>query len=357
MKKNSIFNVIRKNETSEGFLDVTGYISEADKPMEYIDYWEEKVTREIIPLEELEKALPQANGLILTDLHPWEFLNAKNASEYTKGFVVLNHGIEDKKLKVDLRIINSDLINDVRRGEKTQFSIGYLCNVIEEPGVTENGESYDLKQVDLKLNHVALVPKGRAGDGVGIITLNSADENISYQRGMYKKNSEDEGGQMKVKYNGKEMEATEILAELMSRDNELKQKINEVDSLSGQLTALKTTNEELTQKINEMANSKDKELTERLNALTEVAELTGVDTKELVKLNTVDLKKKVINTAFPTLNLEGKSEAYLDGLYEGAKEKLNSSTLPTETEGKEQKKENTEDSSIEKALEGIRGGR
>lgn len=356
MKKNSIFNVIRKNETPEGFLDVTGYISEADKPMEYIDYYGEKVTREIIPLEELEKASPQANGLILTDSHPWEFISAKNASDYARGFVVLNHGIEDKKLKVDLRIINSDLINDVRRGEKTQFSIGYLCDVIGEPGVTENGENYDLKQVNLKLNHVALVPKGRAGDGVGIITLNSADENISYQRGMYKKNSE-EGGQMKVKYNGKEMEATELLTELMTRDNELKQKINEVESLNGQLAALKTTNGELTQKINEMADSKDKELTERINALTEVAELTGIDTKELIKLNTADLKKKVINTAFPTLNLEGKSEAYLDGLYEGAKEKLNSSTLPTETEGKGEKKENSEDDSIEKALQGIRGGR
>ncbi|MEJ6466486.1 DUF2213 domain-containing protein [Fusobacterium ulcerans] len=187
LKKNAMFQVQKTNETTEGFLKVTGYISEADKVMEYVDWWNETVTREIIPIEELEKVIPQTNGLIMTDLHPWEFIDAKNAKEYIRGYVTNVYGIEENKLKVDLLVIDSDLINDIRSGKKNQFSIGYWCEMLKEGGYTALGESYDYKQVNLTLNHVALVPQGRAGEEVGVITMNSKEENISYQKGMYKK--------------------------------------------------------------------------------------------------------------------------------------------------------------------------
>lgn len=46
LKKNAMFQV-QTNETTEGFLKVTGYISEADKVMEYVDWWNETVTRRL----------------------------------------------------------------------------------------------------------------------------------------------------------------------------------------------------------------------------------------------------------------------------------------------------------------------
>lgn len=194
MKKNILFNVIRQNETVDGFLDLTGYISEADKVMEYMDYQKERISREVIPLEELEKAVPQATGLIMTDMHPWEFLNSVNAQTYIKGFVTKNYGIEDKKLKVDVRVIDNSTIKEIKLGRKEQFSIGYYCDILEESGVTDDGEFYDVKQIDLKLNHFSLVPTGRAGEKVGVIKLNSIDDNISYQKGMYQK--ENKGDQL-----------------------------------------------------------------------------------------------------------------------------------------------------------------
>ena len=324
IKKNSIFHTQRTNETSEGFLDLTGYISEADKVMEYINWWDESISKETIPLEELEKAVTQAKGLILTNGHPWEFLDAKNAKDYTMGFVTEVHGIEEKKLKVDLRIIDMELINDIRSGKKKDFSIGYLCDLVYENGYTENGEQYTAKQTNIILNHVALVENGRAGEEVGIITLNSMnDRNISSEKGLYKINNKTEV-EMTVKYNGKDYDANGLLVELTLRDKELSIKTNEIDTLKGQLTALEQTNNELSEKINGFDSTLETTITERINQISEVAELTGEATENLIKLNSLDLKKKVINSAFENIDLEGKSEGFIDGMYAGAVAKLNS---------------------------------
>lgn len=340
IKKNSIFRTQKTNETPEGFLDLTGYISEADKVMEYINWWDESISKEVIPLSELENVTSQAKGLILTDGHPWCFLDAKNAKEHIRGFVTEVHGIEDKKLKVNLRIIDMELINDIRSGKKTEFSIGYSCDMLEEPGTTENGEIYNSKQTNILLNHVALVENGRAGEEVGVITLNSIEtKNISSEKGLYKINKKDvEVNMATVKYNGKEYDENGLLVELSVRDKELTTKTNENDTLKGQIAALEQTNRELTEKVNGFDNILETTVSERLNQISEVSELTGETTENLVKLNSVDLKKKVINTAFENINLENKSEGYIDGMYAGAVAKLNSIKPTTVTSAPTEKK-------------------
>ena len=118
-KKNIKISVIRENKTEEGFLDLTAYLSEADKVMIYRE--KDMTTREIIPLEELQKVAHQAKGLIMTDSHPTEFVNPLNSRTLIKGFVTQVWGIEDKKLKVDLRIIDKVAIDDVLLRGKREF--------------------------------------------------------------------------------------------------------------------------------------------------------------------------------------------------------------------------------------------
>ncbi|MGL4646290.1 MAG: DUF2213 domain-containing protein [Cetobacterium somerae] len=352
IKKNAKFEVLRQNETSEGFLDLTGYISKADYVMEYYDWWEEKINKEFIPLEELQKVVNQAKGLILTDLHPWEFIDAKNATEYTNGFVTEVHGIEDKKLKVDIRVINSDLINDIRSGQKDEFSIGYFCELVNEKGLIE-GIPYDSKQVNLQLNHVALVPNGRAGEDVGVLVMNS-EEKVSYQKDMYKKLNA--GGNMKAKYNGKDYEANELVVELMARDKELETKQNSLDEVSGKVAGLEADNKELTEKVNNFESTLETEIEKKINTVNEVSKLTGKETKDLLKMNSLELKKEVINKAYEGMDLEGKSEGFIDGLYTGAVSKLNSATDVKPTPAETSKKENGADP-ISEALKKLNGGK
>lgn len=355
LKKNAMFQVLKTNETTEGFLKVTGYISEADKVMEYVDWWNETVTREIIPIEELEKVIPQTNGLIMTDLHPWEFIDAKNAKEYIRGYVTNVYGIEENKLKVDLLVIDSDLINDIRSGKKNQFSIGYWCEMLKEGGYTALGESYDYKQVNLTLNHVALVPQGRAGEEVGVITMNSEDENISYQKGMYKKQNI-RGGKMAIKYNGKEMEAHELHSELILRDSQLTAVKNEKGTLEGKLAAKEVELQEANAKLNGFEERIKNEVATKINAISEVSKLTGENPDELVKLNTMELKKKVINKAFSGMDLENKEDSYINGVYEASVAKLNSS-LPATTEGEGKKEKENGMDKLKKAVENMGGAK
>lgn len=48
-------------------------------------------------------------------------------------------------------------------GDARELSLGYRCDVEETPGVTANGEPYDAIQRNIRINHLAVVKKARAG--------------------------------------------------------------------------------------------------------------------------------------------------------------------------------------------------
>ncbi|MGL5189415.1 MAG: hypothetical protein ACRC7S_07160, partial [Cetobacterium sp.] len=88
----------------------------------------------------------------------------------------------------------------------------------------------------------------------------------------------------------------------------------------------------------------------------EVSKLTGKETKDLLKMNSLELKKEVINKAYEGMDLEGKSEGFIDGLYAGAVNKLNSATDVKPTPAETSKKENGADP-IGEALKKLNGGK
>ena len=144
---------------------------------------------------------------------------------------------------------------------------------------------------------------------------------------------------MKLKYNGKDYEANELLTELATRDSELAAKVNAYETLEGEKAAVDAEIVTLKEKVNKFDETLETVVTEKINTISEVAKLTGKESSELIKLNSADLKKEVINKAYEGMDLEGKSEAYIDGLYAGAVNKINTSTEVKPTPGKEVKEE------------------
>jgi|SRR5688572_19211523 len=55
----------------------------------------------------------------------------------------------------------------IERGELVEVSMGYLADVVHEPGVTPSGEHFDAVQRGIKFNHLALLPLGGARAGSG----------------------------------------------------------------------------------------------------------------------------------------------------------------------------------------------
>lgn len=103
--------------------------------------------------------LASFEGKPVTDGHPPEEVEPSNFASYAKGHMQRVRR-EGDFMVADLYINDPNLINDVRNGIKREVSCGYICEYIPD------GDNY--KQTKIRGNHVAVVPRGRAGHMVSI---------------------------------------------------------------------------------------------------------------------------------------------------------------------------------------------
>lgn len=104
-------------------------------------------------------AMASFEGKIVTDNHPPDNLLPETAGAYSRGHVQ-NVRREGDKLMADLHITDASLISDIENGVKREVSCGYTCIYVPD------GNGY--RQTQIRGNHVAVVPAGRAGREVAI---------------------------------------------------------------------------------------------------------------------------------------------------------------------------------------------
>ena len=104
-------------------------------------------------------ALASFEGKDVTRGHPPEMLSAENQAGYSKGHLE-NVRRDGENTVADLVIKDPSLVSDVENGVLREVSCGYNCNF----------ELYldGYKQTNIIGNHVAIVPRGRAGHDVAI---------------------------------------------------------------------------------------------------------------------------------------------------------------------------------------------
>lgn len=118
------------------------------------------ITVQRYPEDVFEDAtLASLEGKPVTDGHPPENVGPENYAAYTKGHVQ-NVRRDGDYIVADLYINDANLANEVRNNVKREVSCGYLCNYVPD------GSGY--KQTRIRGNHLAVVPKGRAGASVSI---------------------------------------------------------------------------------------------------------------------------------------------------------------------------------------------
>lgn len=126
----------------------------------------EKLYNVYRPLEELEKALNQYNGLDVVNEH--HVINGEKINRhYTIGATGESATIENYKLFNTVFITDKEAIRDINMATKSNDEIGkrklscsYDYTPVLEKGIFR-GMQYDLKIINLKLDHVALVKEGR----------------------------------------------------------------------------------------------------------------------------------------------------------------------------------------------------
>ena len=150
--------------------------------------------------EEMEAKLPEeilsdatvssANSKPVTDGHHG-LVTKDNSHDLMKGFTASNGHVEGNMLYNDITITDPNLISQIKSGDKRELSIGFETQMDPTSG-TYNGTKYDAVQRNIRINHVAVVPKGRAGHEVRLIGDSAeAVEQV--------KPSEEKGNQMETR--------------------------------------------------------------------------------------------------------------------------------------------------------------
>lgn len=154
-------------DTPEGFLICHDVPIARTGPQDYLAREmmldgdpERVVTVQRYPEDVFEAAtLASFEGKPVTEGHPPENVSPENYAAYTKGHVQ-NVRRSGDYIVADLYINDANLAEEVRNNVKREVSCGYLCSYVPD------GAGY--RQSNIRGNHVAVVPKGRAGSTVAI---------------------------------------------------------------------------------------------------------------------------------------------------------------------------------------------
>ena len=171
------YGQISKSEISdEGYLKV--WCKAARVGTQLYTRGDGKQCREYRPEEEVAKpeSLASFGMKAVTMGHPPVLLDSGNTNVHQIGHAGSQVRFNDGFVEVALLITDKEAISQIQRGDAQEVSSGYRVDFDPTPGVTPSGESYDGVQRNIRINHIAIVKKGRAGSDVRLI-LDSCDRN------------------------------------------------------------------------------------------------------------------------------------------------------------------------------------
>lgn len=321
----------KPEKTINGFLRAPCYATRAGIFLYRND--DGSVRRELRPPEEVfdAESLATLAGVPVTNEHPPMMLDPSNTKEFARGFTSETVEQEDQFVKTGVTIMDADLISLVETRDKTETSCGYNCNVEETPGEW-NGQRYDAIQRRIRYNHLAVVSKGRAGPAVRIrMDGGGAVQVFDHSEGDF--------CMTKIRIDGVEFEVSEPAA--MAVTQKIKKDEDGVAALQAQMQAIQAELEKLkgayaakememdackkemdtmksAAESNKMDSAKIHEAAMARLALVQAAS-KHVDS-EKVKFDSMsdkEIKVEVIKARKPDFNPEGRTDAFIDGLFEG----------------------------------------
>jgi hypothetical protein len=135
--------------------------------------------REYRPPEEVSKpdSLSTFGMKPATWGHPPVLLDAANTKQYQIGYSGSQVRYNDGFVEVALVVTDQDAIEKIKRKDASEVSAGYKVDFDPTPGTTPEGEEYAGIQRNIRVNHIAIVPRGRAGPEVRLLLdrLDAAD--------------------------------------------------------------------------------------------------------------------------------------------------------------------------------------
>lgn len=322
------------------------------------------IRREYRPPEEVFDTDSEASfvGKPIVVGHPASgIVNSDTAKDLAIG-TILSSGYpkDETNIACDIVIHNPSAI-----GEKRGLSLGYRVDVEETPGTTPDGQQYDAIQRNIRINHLAVVDRARAGakarlnlDGDEIIEgvetkmkikIDSVDFEVDEKIANYVNSlqSKEENARVKLDTANTELKTVKEQNTTLKAD---------ADALKAKADAMTAERDALKAKVDAADAEKEKAVKEAVEAvkadMQERAELE--ETAKIAKVEKTDgltnaeLKEGIVKAAFgESFKLDGVSEAYINGAYSAAKEMLrndNAKNQAVKAKGGAEKQETKNDS-------------
>lgn len=94
--------------------------------------------------------------------HPDFEVTADNWKAEAIGHIGADVVRDGEFVRVPMMIADASAIKGIEDGTR-EVSMGYDCELVMQPGTTPDGQAYDAFQRNIRINHCAIVPAGRAG--------------------------------------------------------------------------------------------------------------------------------------------------------------------------------------------------
>ena len=307
-----------------GFLVDTPVVARLGVQVYYTE--DGRTVREFRPAEEVfkDESLASYQGKPMTLDHV--FVNSENAKEVVVGSVTGKAEPLGSSVVAPIVVYDNTAIQEAMAGNAKELSVGYSAILDETPGwgdpitgeyvlksdgdqfdAPEGWQEFDAIQRDIKVNHLAMVYRGRAG--IAKLNMDGEQEN-PYTTDVDINKEDKQEMAVKIKLDGaKEFEvAPEIASHIEALNAKADTAIAERDALKAKVDAMPAEIE--------AAVAKAKADADALAALVAVAAEAGV------KADGLDAKgiKVAYVKEISGLDVSEKSDAYIDAAFDIAKE-------------------------------------
>ncbi len=279
------------------------------------------VVRVYRPPEEVfaDASLQSFSHAPVTINHPAEAVTADNWSQLAVGEVSTAAKKDGEWVHLPLVLKDAAAIAAVESG-KRELSAGYTCELDWTPGVTADGQSFDAQQRNIKINHLALVDRARAGSqariGDGAWGAMPIDDATHEDSPMNLKTVTVDGIPVEVTDQG----AT-VIATLQQRLADAAKKASDTETSHAALIAAKdkdiaTRDAEIDKLKGQVldAAALDKLVTDRANLIALAAKIAkDVKTEGL---SDADIRKAVVTAKLGDAAVKDKSDDYINARFE-----------------------------------------
>lgn len=312
------YKITQREFTDEGFLRVPGKVARTGI-QQYLacelglDGDPNRIINVYRPEEEVfsDDSLASFDGVDITLQHPDTLVDSINYSRVSKG-VVRGSGMrtDDNFVQCNLLIKAKDTVDAVLSGT-CELSAGYTATYDDTPGTAPDGTPYQFRQTNIRINHVAVVDRARAGSSARIFDTKTTGDKAMHQI------TTDTGRVLEV--------ADAAVADAFDR---LNKRVNDAEatakSAQASLDASKAEVDNLKDKLeNAVKASSDEAIKARVEEIAQVqtkARKVAGDQFSCDSVNSTEIMRAALAARHPKRDFADKSADYIHAAFDMAAE-------------------------------------